>query len=293
MKQPIISASTMIYQGKNNEYFELAHLNADNFQAYQPMIPGTLQMLWFQSDNNQLTIDGTVHSFHNNEILCLSQYHDVHYDQIGTAKMLRFNAEFYCIINHDSQVGCKGVLYYTPAKIPVVRVGPEQLAVMTDAWDTTDMELEMKDDLQMEMLQIILKRILILCTRLYKAQGGLAYIDDNQNNLVREFNFLVDKNFKEQHSVAFYASLLHKAPKTITNAFKMIGEKSPSQIIHDRIVLEAKNLLHHSDKDISEIAYTLGYENVQHFSRFFKKQVGVAPTAYRGQQAPTVINQTS
>ena len=271
----------MIFRGKGNEYFELQHLDAQNFRKFRPMVSGTLQLLWFQADGNQLVIDGIRYGFDNNQIISLSQYHQVEYKRITAMKMLRFNAEFYCIINHDSLVGCKGVLYYTPAKIPVVTVAESELPVMAQAWNITDMELEMKDELQLEMLQIVLKRILILCTRMYKAQGKMAFIDDSQHDLIREFNFLVEQNFKEQHQVAYYAGLLHRSPKTITNTFKKIGEASPLQIIHSRILLEAKKLLRDTRRAISEIAYDLGFENVQVFSRFFSRLVGHSPTAFR------------
>lgn len=91
----------------------------------------------------------------------------------------------------------------------------------------------------------------------------------------------MEQNFREQHSVSYYAGLLHKSPKTITNTFKKINEKSPLQIIHDRILLEAKNLLQYTKLDISEIAYDLGFENVQVFSRFFKRLAGIPPTEFR------------
>lgn len=271
----------MIYQGKQNEYFELQYVDANNFRSFRPIVSGTLQLLWFQSDGNKLIIDRIEHTFDKNQIVSLSQYHQVEYKQINAMKMLRFNSEFYCIINHDSEVGCKGVLYYTPAKIPVITVEEFQFAVMNDAWNLTDIELEMKDELQLEMLQIVLKRILILCTRIYKMQGTLSFIDDSQHNLIREFNFLVEQNFREQHNVSYYAELLHKSPKTITNTFKKIDKKPPLQIIHDRILLEAKNLLYYTKQDISEIAYELGFENVQVFSRFFKRLTGSSPTEFR------------
>lgn len=271
----------MIYQGKQNEYFEIQSVDSNNYRSYRPIVSGALQLLWFLSDGNKLTIDGVSHTFNANQIISLSQHHHVQYDEITAMTMLRFNSEFYCVLNHDSEVGCKGILYYTPAKIPVVLIEGVELTVMSNAWDVTHMELEMKDSLQLEMLQMQLKRILILCTRMYKKQGTMGFIDDNQHDLVREFNFLVEKNFRELHSVADYAELLHKSPKTITNTFKKIGEKSPLQAIHNRIILESKRLLHYTRKDISEIAYELNFENVQGFSRFFKKQVGISPSDFR------------
>ena len=271
----------MIYQGKQNEYFEIQSVDNDNYRSFRPIVSGALQLLWFLSDGNKLIIDGIPHSFDTNQIISLSQHHRVEYENITAMKMLRFNSEFYCVLNHDSEVGCKGILYYTPAKIPIVQIDGPELMVMADAWDVTDMELEMKDSLQLEMLEMQLKRILILCTRMYKKQGNMACIDDNQHDLVREFNFLVEKNFREFHSVSHYADLLYKSPKTITNTFKKIGEKSPLQAIHDRIMLESKRLLHYTKKDISEIAYELGFESVQGFSRFFKKQAGISPSDFR------------
>ncbi len=271
----------MIYQGKQNEYFEIQNVDYNNYRSYRPIVSGALQLLWFLSDGNKLIIDGVPYTFNGNQIISLSQHHHVQYEEISAMMMLRFNSEFYCVINHDSEVGCKGILYYTPAKIPVVLIEGPEIAIMNAAWDITHMELEMKDSLQLEMLQGQLKRILILCTRTYKKQGTMALINDNQHELVREFNFLVEENFRDHHSVSHYAGLLHKSPKTITNTFKKIGEKSPLQAIHDRILLESKRMLHYTKKDISEIAYELGFKSVQGFSRFFKRQVGNSPTDFR------------
>jgi len=46
-------------------------------------------------------------------------------------------------------------------------------------------------------------------------------------------------------------------------------------------MLEAKRLLHYSDTQIQEIAFKVGYSDIQSFSRFFKKQTGVSPSKYR------------
>lgn len=271
----------MIYQGKQNEYLEIQSIDANNYRSYRPVVTGALQLLWFFSDGNKMVIDDIPYTFNRNQIISLSQHHHVRYEEIISMKMLRFNAEFYCVLNHDSEVGCKGVLYYTPTIIPVILIEGPELVVMNNAWDLTDMELEMKDSLQLEMLQMQLKRILILCTRIYKKQGTMACVDDRQHDLIREFNFLVEMNFREQHSVSYYAELLHKSPKTITNTFKKIGEKSPLQAIHERLTVESKRLLQYTKKDVSEIGYQLGFENIQGFSRFFKKHVGMSPSDFR------------
>jgi AraC-like DNA-binding protein len=57
--------------------------------------------------------------------------------------------------------------------------------------------------------------------------------------------------------------------------------KTTSEIISSRIVQEAKILLKETTWNVSEIAYSLGFEEVAHFSNFFKKQVNLSPLSYR------------
>lgn len=138
-----------------------------------------------------------------------------------------------------------------------------------------------KDDLQNDMLQMMLKRLLILCTRIYKEQTELTTFDKKQLDIVRDYNYLVETNFKTKKQVADYAEMLNKSPKTLSNLFKKYNEKSPLQIIQDRTILEARRLLRHSDQSIKEIAYEIGYEDIQSFSRFFKKLEGVSPSEFK------------
>ncbi len=271
----------MIYKGNQDEYFELETVDANNYRSYGTTMPGTLQLMWFITDGNKLTIDGVPYVFDMNQVITLSPYHRVEYEALYGMKLLRFNREFYCVLDHDSEVGCKGLLYYAAAKIPLITPDGMELEILEAAWKLASLEFEMKDDLQLEMLQMMLKRILIVCTRIYKRQGAMAGLNDDQHEFLRQFTFLVEKHFKEKHSVAEYAELLYKSPKTLTNTLHKIGEKSPLMIIQDRIMLEAKRLLHYTKKDISEIGYELGFPDIQAFSRFFKTHAGQAASEYR------------
>ena len=104
------------------------------------------------------------------------------------------------------------------------------------------------------------KRILNFCAlEIYRRQTDLNQLEPTQNDIVREFNYLVESHFKEKHTVADYADLLFKSPKTISNVFKKMGVKSPLQYIQERIHLEARRMLWYTSKDVSEIAYELGF----------------------------------
>ncbi|MFY0605882.1 MAG: helix-turn-helix domain-containing protein [Cyclobacteriaceae bacterium] len=274
----------MEYKGHTGEYFGLESVDHHNCDALKMQTNDTLRMLWFTSDDNTVVIDGISYSFHKNEVVFLTQFHNLEISHINTVNLLRFNRPFYCILDHDSEVGCKGILYYGAAKLALIQLEGMELEILKTAWRMAVLEFEMQDSLQLEMLQMMLKRILILCTRIYKSQTELTGLDGTQNDLVREFNYLVETHFKEKHQVSEYAELLFKSPKTITNAFKKLGEKSPLHFIQERLLLESRRLLWYTGQDVSEIAYELGFNDVQTFSRFFKKQQGSSPTDFREQR---------
>jgi len=271
----------MKYKGKTNEYFEILNLTAANQQDLENPVDDLLSFIWFEEDGSQLTIDSRSYTFNTNQIVCLTPFHKVSIDEISKARMLRFNSPFYCILDHDSEVGCKGLLFFGSANLPILTPSKDDLDVLSTVWKMILLEMKSKDNLQLEMLQMMLKRLLILSTRIYKSQANFQQIDSVQSDIVREFNFLVEQHFKEKHGVSEYASLLNKSPKTLSNLFKKLHDKSPLQMIQARIMLEVRRLLRYTEKPISEIGYEVGFNDVQSFSRFFKKNEGISPSEFR------------
>jgi len=271
----------LIYKGSNGEYFEVIEITQKNCDIIISHRSSELSLLWFTTDNNQLKIDYVDHVFNTNDLTFITEFHKIEPDKIIGLKLLRFNKPFYCILDHDSEVGCKGVLYYGASNLPIIEIPKDDFEILEAVWKVLYMELESADSLQLEMLQMMLKRILILCTRIFKSQNNFQSIDKVKIDIIREYNYLVETHFKEMHSVVEYANLLNKAPKTLSNLFKKLGTKTPLQFIQDRLLLEAHRLLKYSDKPISDIGYELGFNDVQTFSRFFKNQEGVSPLEFK------------
>ena len=82
-------------------------------------------------------------------------------------------------------------------------------------------------------------------------------------------------------SVKYMAEKLALSPKYLSDLLKQETGKTALEHIHIALVIEAKNILMSTDKTVSETAYQLGFENPPYFSRLFKKEVGITPTAYR------------
>lgn|SRR5690606_15385406 len=194
----------------------------------------------------------------------------------------QFNREFYCIIDHDAEVGCVGFLFYGIQHPMFIRLNEEEAQELEYLEKICANEMEVKDHFQGEMLRTLLKRIIIKTTRMAKAQNeSYRQFPDERMDLVRKFSLLVEEHFKKQHQVRFYAEALNKSPKTLSNVFALLKQPAPSAIIRERLVLEAKRYLHYTDKSAKEIAYELGFESPAHFSRFFKMYSGTNISAFR------------
>ncbi|MCG8573753.1 MAG: helix-turn-helix domain-containing protein [Flavobacteriales bacterium] len=282
----------MKYEGKTGEYFEVTDITAENCQILKASRKSELSLLWFE-DDTELIIDTVHHQFKKNQFAFLTEFHKLQTKKVSNLKLLRFNRPFYCILDHDSEVGCKGILYYGSSQLPVLCPEKEDLLRLEKVWNMLCFEMESRDNLQLEMLQMMLKQVLILCTRIYKKQENFERIDLEKADILRQFNYLVETHFREKHSVSEYANLLNKSPKTISNLFKKLGDKSPLQYIQDRIMLEARRLLHHSGLPISEIGFEIGFNDVQAFSRFFRRMEGISPSDYRNSEPEGKIANSS
>lgn len=270
----------MKFIGNTKEYLQLQTLEKQNCDVFEKIVDGSLTVLWFESDYNILIIDGQEYVFSKNEIVFLTEFHKVVVKKLDKVNFLRFNRSFYCVIDHDVEVGCKGILFFGASQLPVVKIPNEDIDQFETLWKMFSIEMKSKDRLQIDMLQMMLKRYLILCTRLFKSQEKYP-AKKIEVDIVREFNFLVEEHFKVKNSVAEYADLLNKSPKTLSNIFSKISSKTPLQFIHERKMLEARRLLSYSDMQIQEIAYEIGYDDIQAFSRFFKKHEGISPSVFK------------
>jgi len=271
----------MIFRGRTNEYLQLENIECSKDFGQREPLESPLTFIWFEDAAQKIRIDNVDYQPSANEIFCLTEFHKVDIADICNAKLLRFNRLFYCVIDHDSEVSCTGILFFGASQLPKFVIPDEEMEKFRTIWKMFELEIQSHDDLQLEMLQSMLKRFIILCTRIYKTQHNYTALNNGKVDIVREYNFLVEKNFKTIHTVAEYAAMLNKSPKTLSNLFSKLADKTPLQYIKDRRLLEAKRLLNFSDMHVKEIAYEIGFEDSQTFGRFFKKMEGVSPTEFK------------
>ena len=230
-----------------------------------------------------LLVDGILIPLDSNQMTFLTPSKMVEVvEDLGKVKVLQFDQAFYCIRENDHEVSCEGVLYFGALGIPRVDLkNQKQIDSFNRLIAILEEEFEITDSIQEEMLRVILKKWLIKSVRIAKTQQKYFGKHEIKAELYRQFNLVLEKNYRKYHKVSDYAKLLNKSPKTIANQFKILGQESPSKLIQHRIILEAKRYLIHSDLLIKEIAFHLGFEDASAFSNYFFNRAGITPSRFR------------
>lgn len=106
-------------------------------------------------------------------------------------------------------------------------------------------------------------------------------IQKTNNITFKSFLALLENNFRRPEGVEFYAEKLFMSARNLNLICQQIMQKSVSELIETRKLIEAKNLLIYTDKTVSEIGYELGYNEKAYFTRVFKKRTGQTPTEFK------------
>ncbi|RYU91922.1 helix-turn-helix domain-containing protein [Mucilaginibacter terrigena] len=98
---------------------------------------------------------------------------------------------------------------------------------------------------------------------------------------LEKFLELLNKHMAKFKQVSDYVDLMNLSPYQLNEITKSSIGKTPSELINENIILEAKRYLLATPNQIKEIAESLGYEDVSYFIRFFKKHTGYSPDLFR------------
>jgi AraC family transcriptional activator of pobA len=125
-----------------------------------------------------------------------------------------------------------------------------------------------------------LYEILVLLNRCYTTQHGRV-ASAAAGDVVERYVNLVQRRFARRHRVADYAASLRITPGHLNALCRQRLRASASTLIRERIALEARRLLLYSDLTATQIAERLGFDDPAYFARFFRREVGTTPSAFR------------
>jgi AraC family transcriptional activator of pobA len=257
----------------NNTHFD--HLQRNNYYS----------LIWIQQGMGTVKADFSEYTFEKGTLFAFAPYQPF---MISSGELsgvaIHFHPDFFCIHKHHSEVACNGVLFNNIYDPPFV-------AIDEDTSRTFDMlllqirtEVQNAALAQYELLVSYLKIFLITASRC-KAKQQPAALKGNEGTkepfILQHLKDAIEQHFKTKHAPSDYASVLNISPKALAKITKSHFNKTLTDLIAGRIIIEAKRELYLTNKTVKEIAYELGYEDEYYFSRFFKTNADVSPQLYR------------
>ena len=168
----------------------------------------------------------------------------------------------------------------TPAK--PIALDKETFSLLTDAITLCLKFSERKNDkLYHSLLKDSCNILVALVTSHYLDQATSTNKPSRFDRVTKAFMDLLEHTYTTAKRPTDYAQLLNVSTAYLNECVKYTTGHSVSYHIQQRIILEAKRLLYHSDKSIKEIATAVGYDDYPYFSRLFSKVTGMTALAFR------------
>jgi AraC family transcriptional activator of pobA len=157
-----------------------------------------------------------------------------------------------------------------------VNIATEATGIFTDILEEGKEQKPMFSDRQ----RLRLLELFILVSRNITGKQEVVAVKNN-DLVIRNFRKLVSQHYTKLKLPKDYAALLYITPNHLNALCNDMLGKPAGEVIRDRVLLEAKRLLINVDLSISEIAWQLNFADNSYFTKFFKKQAGITPEAFR------------
>ncbi|MBC9914166.1 helix-turn-helix domain-containing protein [Chitinophaga varians] len=200
---------------------------------------------------------------------------------------------FYCLFNAPFIEGCipADIQYasplFNPSLMPVIPLTKEDRQRLSTYFTQMQMLQETDYPFKWDMIRHLLQLVIHEGIRLQQSRELPATMV--RDRLVKDFFTLLNQQFPIDSpesplkllTPAHFAGLLHVHVNHLNSVVKKHTHKTTREIIHERVITEAKTLLRNTNWNISEIAYALGFEYPSHFNKYFKQQTNRTPVEFR------------
>jgi len=263
-----------VFDFESNEHFD--HIQRNNYYS----------LIFVKQGTGTVKANFTSYELKEKSAFSFSPYQPFMFSLKGDFKgvAIHFHPDFFCIHKHQNEVACNGVLFNNIYNPPFITIGKKQEQQLDLIIEQLKNEIQNVALAQYELLISQLKILLIRLSRIKVEQQPQVAVDIGDNNqpfILQNLKEAIEDNFKTKHTASDYANMLHISAKALARITKTHFNRTLTELISERIVIEAKRELYLTSKTVKEIAYELGYEDEYYFSRFFKTNADVSPQLYR------------
>ena len=217
------------------------------------------------------------------DILIVSDRHVVdsyqHSSDMKGLCMMMSVSFFREIIKNVSDVSS---LFLFSRQHPVMSLEPKEIETFKEYFQAIKQKIgDQENHFRKDLIKTLLLAMFYdLSNIIYRVQN-----DDTPKKraeiIFTKFIQLVEKNFKTERRVGWYAQKLNITPKYLSETVKIASRQTPNEWIDDYVIMELRVLLKNSTKNIKEITDELNFPNQSFLGKYFKEHVGMSPSQYR------------
>ena len=257
------------YQKLNSEHSEKPHSHS------------FYQIIWFKNDKGKHVIDFESYNIKEDRIFFIAK-NQVHYFEKRSdynGYLIHFNESF--LLSNETDINFfLTYSIFNNKQEPYFQIPKKLEHKITTYFSQIEDEVANTNEFgNGTILSNLLKALLLVIEREMRKNTEVNKKPDNSNYL--KFRDLLENNFHKNWSVSEFAKELSISTKTLNSIVKSEIGTTVSKTISDRIILEAKRKLTHSNLYINQIGYDLGFNDPYYFIKFFKKQVNCSPAEFR------------
>lgn len=262
-----------LFSFEDNSYFD--HLQRNNYYS----------LIWVKEGSGKLKTDFSEYNFGANSLFSFTPYQPFMFlSNLIKGIAIYFHSDFFCIHRHETEVTCNGVLFNNIYQMPFILVDEPLENTLNKLIAQIKSEMQNPGLAQYELLISYMKIFLISASRSKTEQQPEVIQSKKENRepvILQSLKESIEKDFKSKHTPNDYAVLLNISPNALAKITKKHFNKTLTNLITERIIIEAKRELYLTNKPVKQIAYELGYSDEYYFSRFFKKNTDISPQVYR------------
>ncbi|WP_162426124.1 helix-turn-helix domain-containing protein [Pontibacter pudoricolor] len=249
------------------------------------------EIIWITEGSGLHVIDFKPYAFKGPCLFLLqpSHIHQIRKDGPTKGYVLKFNESVFAVEAGAENLLLKYGIFDNINVQPVLHLDAAAVALLNDLMQKMLQEFKQPTDLSEVIIASYLKIFLLQVYKLKDANQQETQLTPEPRYLqYRTFKQMLEERYHHQHAVQDYADALALTPRTLNEITHRYAGKNVSQLIKERLVLEAKRLLHHGQYSVKEIAAQLGFEDAAYFTRFFTKNTGTSPLAFRSKEPELV-----
>lgn len=263
-----------LFEFDNNSYFD--HIQRNNY----------FTLILITSGEGLATVDLCDYSFKENTLFAFYPYQPfmLQSEKPIMGISIQFHHDFFCIYRHHKEIAANGILFNNVYQQPFIGLNEFSKSSILNLINGIANELKNDAFRKDEVLISYLKILLVTATRIKLEQQTIQNsetVNIKQQFIIQNLKNAIEDHFRTKHSASDYADLLNQTTASLARITKNHFNKTLSDLITERIIIEAKRELYLTDKTIKEIAYELGYEDEYYFSRLFKNKTDISPQIYR------------